>query len=272
MLRSANPALREGVFTNFENYNLGRSGTIELKPRTMTIGGTVNATFILLGLCLAFAVLTWGLLKPDLAAFKAGSTVKPNMTVFYGSTFGAMIVGLLLALAIGFKPKLAPWLAPVYAIVQGVMVGAMSVLTAVMWPDGAGLVLMAATLTFGILFALLAVYRTGLIKPSENFKLGVAAATGGVMLLMLGWMVIRMIFPSTPGLAQLGWMGVGISGFLVVLASVNLVMDFDFIEEGAKANAPKYMEWYGAFGLLVTLIWLYIELLRLLKLIAAQRQ
>jgi uncharacterized YccA/Bax inhibitor family protein len=274
MLRSSNPALREGVFTQFKNHDLPRGGiggeTITLQPRTMTIAGTVNATFILLGLCCAFAVLSWGMLRPALVAVQQGAAAKPGPMVLI-ATFGAMIVGLILAIAIGFKPKLAPWLAPLYAIVQGVLVGAISVMTAVMWPNGAGLVLMAAILTFGILFTLLAIYRTGLIKPSENFKLGLSAATGGVFLLLMGWMVIRMIFPSTPGMEQLGWIGVGISGFVVVLASMNLVMDFDFIEEGAKANAPKYMEWYAAFGLMVTLIWLYLELLRLLRLISAQR-
>jgi uncharacterized YccA/Bax inhibitor family protein len=268
MLRSSNPALREGVFTRFENVDLSPT---ELRPRTMTIGGTVNCTFILLGLCAAAAVMSWGWLMPDLTAIKAGSAVKMPVGLI-GATLGSTILGLVLSLVIGFKPTTAPWLAPVYALTQGVFVGSISATTAAFYPQGQGLVLLAAVLTFGILASLLAVYRTGLIKPSENFKLGVAAATGGVCLLMLGWMVIRLIFPQTPGLMQLGWLGIAISGAMVVLASLNLVMDFDFIEEGAANGAPKHMEWYAAFGLLVTLVWLYIELLRLLKMLAANRE
>jgi uncharacterized YccA/Bax inhibitor family protein len=120
-------------------------------------------------------------------------------------------------------------------------------------------------LTCGILFALLAAYSTGLIKPSENFKLGIFAATAGVALFYLGTWVLSMFGIQVPGIFGNGWIGIAFSGFVVVLAALNLVLDFDFIENGCAGGAPKHMEWYAAFGLLVTLVWLYLEILRLLS-------
>ena len=122
----------------------------------------------------------------------------------------------------------------------------------------------AIGLTFGVLFALLAAYRSGLIKATENFKLGVCAATGGIFLLYLVNFIMHMMGSGIPFIHDSGWFGIGFSAFVVVIAALNLVLDFDFIEDGAEAGAPKYMEWVGAFGLMVTLIWLYIEILHLL--------
>jgi uncharacterized YccA/Bax inhibitor family protein len=119
-------------------------------------------------------------------------------------------------------------------------------------------------LTFGTLAALLLAYRSGLIRATENFKLGVFAATGGIALLYLVSMVMGFFGKSIPFIHSAGPIGIGFSVFVVVIAALNLVLDFDFIETGAQRGAPKYMEWYGAFGLLVTLVWLYLEILRLL--------
>jgi uncharacterized YccA/Bax inhibitor family protein len=119
-------------------------------------------------------------------------------------------------------------------------------------------------LTFGIMFALLFAYRSGLIKATENFKLGVAAATGGIFLIYLATFVLGFFKIQIPYIHESGIIGIGFSLFVVVIAALNLVLDFDFIETGVEAGAPKYMEWYGAFGLMVTLVWLYLELLRLL--------
>jgi uncharacterized YccA/Bax inhibitor family protein len=124
--------------------------------------------------------------------------------------------------------------------------------------------LQAVALTFGTLFSLLFAYKSGLIKATENFKLGVAAATGGIFLIYLVSFVLSFFGTGIPYIHENGLMGIGFSAFVVVVAALNLVLDFDFIEMGAEKGAPKYMEWYGAFGLLVTLIWLYIEILRLL--------
>jgi uncharacterized YccA/Bax inhibitor family protein len=120
-------------------------------------------------------------------------------------------------------------------------------------------------LTFGIMFALLFAYRSGMIKATENFKLGVTAATGGIFLIYLATLVLGFFGINIPYIHESGIIGIGFSLFVVVIASLNLVLDFDFIETGVEAGAPKYMEWYGAFGLMVTLVWLYLELLRLLS-------
>jgi uncharacterized YccA/Bax inhibitor family protein len=123
----------------------------------------------------------------------------------------------------------------------------------------------AVGLTFGTLAALLMAYRSGLIKATENFKLGVVAATGGIALLYLVNIGMGFFGKSMPFIHDSGLMGIAFSGFVVVIAALNLVLDFDFIERGVEQQAPKYMEWYAAFGLLVTLVWLYLEILRLLS-------
>ena len=122
-----------------------------------------------------------------------------------------------------------------------------------------------AALTFGVLGALLVAYRSGLIKATENFKLGVVAATGGIFLVYLATMVLGFFGIKIPMIHESGMIGIGFSLFVVVIAALNLVLDFDFIESGVESGAPKYMEWYGAFGLMVTLVWLYLEFLRLLS-------
>ncbi|HIY71667.1 MAG TPA: Bax inhibitor-1/YccA family protein, partial [Candidatus Luteimonas excrementigallinarum] len=127
-----------------------------------------------------------------------------------------------------------------------------------------GIVLQAVMLTFGTLFAMLFAYRSGLVKATENFKMGVVAATGGIMLVYLATIVLGLFGINIPMIHDSGLIGIGFSLFVVVIAALNLVLDFDMIETGVQARAPKYMEWYGAFGLMVTLVWLYIEFLRLL--------
>ena len=127
-----------------------------------------------------------------------------------------------------------------------------------------GIVPQAAGLTFGILFVLLAAYRSGLIRATENFKLGVVAATGGIFVIYIASFILGFFGVSIPFLHDSGPIGIGISVFICIVAALNLVLDFDFIENGAEHGAPKYMEWVGAFGLMVTLVWLYIEILHLL--------
>jgi uncharacterized YccA/Bax inhibitor family protein len=179
----------------------------------------------------------------------------------HGLVLPAVLVGLGLAIFITFKPEKAPTLVPIYAVVEGVALGVISMIFEQMYP---GIVVQAVFLTFGTLGALLLAYKSGLIQATENFKLGIVAATGGIAIMYIINMVmgffgsgIGMITSSSP-------MGIGFSAVVVIIAALNLVLDFDFIEEGAEMGAPKYMEWYGAFGLLVTLIWLYLEILRLL--------
>ena len=174
-----------------------------------------------------------------------------------------MIGGLIVAILTIFKKHLSPITAPIYALLEGVALGGLSAFFESMYP---GIVFQAVTLTFGVLFALLFAYRSGLIKVTQNFRMGVVAATGGIAIVYLvSWLMNMFTGSGISMIHESGWMGIGFSAFVVVIAALNLVLDFDFIEAGAKQGAPKYMEWYGAFGLTVTLVWLYIEILRLLS-------
>jgi uncharacterized YccA/Bax inhibitor family protein len=171
------------------------------------------------------------------------------------------LAAFVVAIVCCFKKTWSPVLAPAYAILKGLALGLISATYNAAFDS---IVAQALMLTFGTFFALLAAYTTGLIKPSENFKLGIAAATGGILLVYLVTLVLGLFGVGVPFVHQSGWLGIGFSAFVVVIAALNLVLDFDFIEEGCAVGAPKYLEWYAAFGLLITLVWLYIEMLRLL--------
>lgn len=242
--RSGNPALKGSVFT------AARAG-----EGAMTLSGTVNKTGVSILILLFTASLAWN------QAFGA-SLVRPIM-------FGSMIAGLIVALATVFKPTWAPLTTPMYAGLEGLFLGTLSSFFELRYP---GIVINAVGLTFGVLGALLAAYSSGWIRPTENFKLGVAAATGGVFLVYMASMVLGFFGKTIPLIHESGLVGIGFSLFVVVLASLNLVLDFDFIETGVERGAPKYMEWYGAFGLLVTLVWLYLEILRLLAKLQDRRR
>ena len=167
----------------------------------------------------------------------------------------------MLALVTIFVKKASPYTAPLYALCEGLVLGGISAFYEVKFP---GIVVQAVGLTFGTLFCLLAAYKSGLIRATENFKLGVVAATGGIALVYLASIVLGFFDIRIPMIHESGIVGIGFSLFVVVIAALNLVLDFDFIETGVEQGAPKYMEWYGAFGLMVTLVWLYVEFLRLL--------
>ncbi|MDQ8202461.1 Bax inhibitor-1/YccA family protein [Pelagicoccus sp. SDUM812003] len=244
-MRTSNPALSDKAFQT----DAPASGKV------MTINGTVNKTGMLLSLCIFVAAVSWD--KAFTAAEQTGSAA-----ALFPWMIGSSIAGLIIALITVFKKTAAPITAPLYAIVEGVFIGIISAFFEMSYP---GIVFQAATLTFGVLFALLLAYRSGLIKATENFKLGIAAATGGIFLVYLASMVLGFFGISMPLIHDSGVIGIGFSLFVVVIAALNLVLDFDFIENGAAQGAPKYLEWYAAFGLLVTLIWLYIEILRLLS-------
>ena len=247
-MRTANPALNDNTFT--------RAEPTYADSDVMSIQGTVNKIGILLVLTIATASWTWTLAAGESQA------VYPLLTV-------GVIGGLIVAIVTVFKQTWSPVTAPIYCLLKGIVLGGISAIFEAMFP---GIVFQAVCLTFGTLFCLLIAYRTGLIKATENFKLGVAAATGGIMLVYMVTFLLGIF-----GIGQLqfihgsGLIGIGFSLFVVVIAALNLVLDFDFIENGAARGAPKYMEWYAAFGLMVTLIWLYIEILRLLAKLAASR-
>ncbi|WP_199615238.1 Bax inhibitor-1/YccA family protein [Paenibacillus alkalitolerans] len=237
--RSGNPALNENTF---ERYH----GTSHAQG--MTLEGTVNKTIIAFIILVAAALYTWNM-------HFDGQNTMPYM---FGGLAGAAVLGLITA----FVPRIAPFTVPIYALLEGMFVGALS---ATYEANFSGITLQAVLLTFGVFLALLLAYKTRVIKVTENFKLGVFAATAGVAIVYLVNIVLNLFFGmSVPYLHDTGWIGIGISLVIVAIAALNLVLDFDFIENGSRYGAPKYMEWYGAFGLMVTLVWLYIEILRLL--------
>lgn len=177
------------------------------------------------------------------------------------AVFTSAIIGFIIAIVTIFVKKISPYTTPIYVILEGVVLG---VISRLMEQVFTGIVLQAVLLTFGILFCLLLLYKSKLINVTENFRLGVFAATGGIALIYLISFIAGLFGSTIPYIHESGPIGIGFSVFVVIIASLNLVLDFDFIEKGAENNAPKYMEWYATFGLMVTLIWLYLEILRLL--------
>ncbi len=243
-LRSGNPTLTANTFKH-----LAQSGS-----GVMTIMGTVHKTALSLLLLMTTAIFTWNLPVND-----------PKVS---GFMFLGLIGGFIMALVTVFKKTAAPITVPAYALLEGLALGGISRFFESMYP---GIVNQAVMLTFGTLGALLLAYRSGLIKPTENFKLGIAAATGGIAFVYLLSFILGFFNVNIPVIHGNSNMSIIFSIFVVVIAALNLVMDFDFIEEGAEMGAPKYMEWFGAFGLLVTLIWLYLEILRLLAKLQSRR-
>ena len=239
MFRTGNPALKESTF---------KGARAAFGEEAMTLQGTVNKTGFSLLILLAAASFTWG-------EVTRSEPLTPWLWV-------GLLGGFVAAMVTCFKPAWAPVTTPIYAALEGLFLGGVSGLYELRYP---GIVMNAVGLTFGCLAALLAAYSSGLIRPSENFKLGIVAATGGVALLYVVSMGLGFFGKTVPFIHDSGPIGIGFSVFVVGLAAMNLVLDFDFIEDGARRGAPKYMEWYGAFGLLVTLVWLYLEILRLLS-------
>jgi uncharacterized YccA/Bax inhibitor family protein len=172
-----------------------------------------------------------------------------------------------------FNKKWSPFTTPVYAILEGLFLGGISAIVQQRFQEQyPNIVLHAVLLTFGVLVALLMAYRSGLINPTQNFRLGVFAATGGIVMMYFFSFILGMFGMEVGFLHGNGPVAIIVSVIIVIIAALNLVLDFDFIEQGAEAGAPKYMEWYAAFGLVVTLVWLYIEILRLLSKLAANRR
>lgn len=242
LLRSNNPVLKEKAFT----------GEL-LAGQAMTIQGTVNKTGLLLLFVVVAAAWTWGL-----AHSQTPADAIPWM-------LGGMVLGLVTALVTVFKKTWSPISAPIYALCEGLLLGGISAILDKSYP---GIAIQAVSLTFGVLFVLLLAYKFGMIRATNRFKLVIGAATGGILILYLINMVTGLFFHTQMSFLSFDnatpW-GIGISLFIVVVAALNLIIDFDMIENAARMGAPKYMEWYGAFGLMVTLIWLYMEILRLLS-------
>tara|TARA_B100000959_G_C14829879_1_gene561432 strand:- start:194 stop:937 length:744 start_codon:yes stop_codon:yes gene_type:complete len=240
-MRTGNPALNKNTF----------KGLPVTDNQLMTIDGTVNKTSIALVLLIFSAYYTF-------------STANTNFIMV------GIIGGLITALITIFKKQWAPITVPLYAVLEGLALGGISAIYENMYT---GIAQQAIFLTMGIFGSLLFAYKTKIIKPTENFKLGVFAATAGIgMVYLISFMM--SFFGSGLSIMNIqnsSMMSIGFSLFVVIIASLNLVLDFDFIEEASEIGVPKYMEWYAAFGLLVTLIWLYLEILRLLAKLQSRR-
>src|SRR3989344_1782996 len=241
-MRTGNPALNAKTFV----VPRLRDAAAE---RGMTIEGTVNRTGLLLVLLLLGAGWSWRVFYAE--------GVAATMPYIWGGALGGFVVALVTI----FKKEWAAVTAPVYAVLEGLCLGALSGFFETQFP---GIVLQAVGLTFGTLLALLVAYKSGVIKATENFKLGVVAATGGSALVYITTLVLGFFGVQIPFIHGSGPLGILFSLFVVVIAALNLVLDFDFIESGGAQGAPRFMEWYAAFGLMGTLIWLYPEILRLL--------
>ncbi|MBI3924768.1 MAG: Bax inhibitor-1/YccA family protein [Armatimonadetes bacterium] len=255
-MRSGNPALSDKTFAPWKSAQLEApepwtsSTTVRRipQPGRMSLEGVVNKTGLMLLFLTASASWTWSL------AYAQSPLVMPLM-------FGGLGLGFITALITIFKKEWSPYTSLPYAMLEGLALGGISAFFEGAYP---GIVLQAVGCTFGTLFCLLAAYRSGLIKPTENFKLGVVAATGGIAVFYLISIGLGFFGIQAPLIHESGPVGILFSLFVVSIAALNLILDFDFIESGVEVGAPKFMEWYASFGLMVTLIWLYLEFLRLL--------
>lgn len=271
-LRTSNPAMN--VFAKPQTWDdfqsSGAAGVLSaaaprVRPTTMTVQGAVNKTLILLGITTATAIATTAWLWPQLGTKQVSGTALALLA-------GGGIVGVILAFIMSFRPTVAPILSPIYAVMEGAFVAAVSMMYAAnpKW-GGPGIILQAGLLTIGILAALLIAYKLRLIVVTNTFRNCVLAATGGIFFLSIGCWVLNMCGLNVGYMWSWGPIGLILAAAVVVLAALNLVLDFDFIERGAQQNMPKYLEWYAGFALLASLIWLYLSILRLLAMLADRR-
>jgi uncharacterized YccA/Bax inhibitor family protein len=250
LFKTSNPALGQNTFSDAARSQYG--GSLVDASARMTLSGTVNKTGILLLCAIATAAWTWSqfMQTHDMA------TVAPELML------GAL-GGFIVAMVTIFKQTWAPVTAPIYALLEGLVLGGLSAVFEAHYP---GIALEAVGLTFGTLFVMLFLYQSGVIKVTQKFRMGVVAATGGIMIFyLLTWLLSMFHITAFSSVFGSGLIGIGFSLFVVAIAALNLVLDFDFVEQGVTVGAPKYMEWYAAFGIMVTLVWLYLEMLRLLS-------
>lgn len=251
-MRISNPMLNDKTFGDYglhrRNYTADHDSA-----ETLTVIGTAQKTLFLLVLAVGTACFTWS---------KVFTGVQANPVAAMLWAFGGGMAAFITAVAIGFKSTWAPTLAPVYALAKGLFLGGVSAGLETRFP---GIVVQAFGATFGTLAGLLLTYQSGLIKPTANLKLGVVAASSGICLVYLVSFVGVLLGFPIPYLHDAGPIGIGFSLFVVVIAALNLVLDFDFIEQAAERGVPKYLEWYGAFALMVALVWLFMAMLRLMS-------
>ncbi|GAB1454207.1 Bax inhibitor-1/YccA family protein [Draconibacterium sp.] len=252
LTKSSNPALKENIF--HKDYSIS--------SEAMTINGTMNKTGLMLLIVMAAAIFTWNKFFAAIAVNPEGGAAAVMPWVIVGG-----IGGLITAIVTAFRPQSSGISAPIYAIFEGLLLGGLSAIFESMY---AGIVMRAVALTLAVFLAMLFLYRSGIIKVTEKLKMGIFAATAGIAVVYLVSFIggfFGMEFSFLHGNSNFS---IGFSLLVVAIAAFNLVLDFSFIENAAEQGAPKYMEWYGAFGLMVTLIWLYLEILRLLSKLASR--
>lgn len=250
--KSSNPILKEKSFR--KDYTM--------QSETMTVNGTMNKTATLLFLVVAAAAFVWNKFFEAIAV-----APESGMSAVMPWVIAGGIGGLIAALITTFRPQNAAYSAPAYALFEGLLLGGVSAMFESMYPN---IVLRAVLLTLAVFMAMLFFYRSGIIKVTQKFRMGIFAATGGIALLYLVSFIGGFFGMDTSFLHGNSNLSIGISVFIVAIAALNLVLDFSFIENASAQGAPKYMEWYGAFGLMVTLVWLYLEILRLLSKLASR--
>jgi uncharacterized YccA/Bax inhibitor family protein len=253
LTKSSNPVFGKNIF------NRSAAGSDE---GVMTVNGTINKTGIMLLIVIFAASFTW---RKFFGEIDPLNPVMPQGIMLW-AMIGA-IGGLITALITTFSPRRAAMTAPIYAVFEGLFLGAISAIFEAKFP---GLVMRAVSLTFGVFFIMLLLYRSGTIRATEKFRMIIFAATGGIALVYLASFIAGLFGVNVSFLHDSSPLSIGISLFVVAIAALNLILDFDMIIQGANARAPQYMEWFGAFGLMVTLIWLYLEMLRLLSKLASR--
>lgn len=250
-MATANPAANMAVYR--------QAGIAESPAASMTLSGTALKTMVLVVVLLVGFGYSWSQAISGLTASAEGPRVIP------ASAIGLLTIGAIGAFVVAmvtiFIPRAAPLTAPIYAVLEGLALGGISGVFETVYP---GIAFEAVVLTVGTLVVMLVVYATGVIRATRNFVIGIVAATGGICLVYLADFIASLFGVRLPVIHESGWLGIGFSLFIVIVAALNLILDFDFIERGVESQAPKYMEWYGGFSLLVTLVWLYLEMLRLL--------
>ena len=254
LTKSSNPVFGKNIF------NQAATSTDD---GVMTINGTINKTGLMLLIVIFAATFTWRKFFGQIDPATPG--VIPSGVI--GWVLAGGIGGFITAIITTFSPRRSAMTAPIYAVFEGLFLGAISAMFEAMYP---GLVMRAVSLTFGVFFIMLMLYRSGTIRATEKFRVIIFAATGGIALVYLGSFIAGLFGVNVSFLHDSSPLSIGISLFVVAIAALNLILDFEMIVQGSNARAPKYMEWYGAFGLMVTLIWLYMELLRLLSKIASR--
>lgn len=241
LMKTSNPALSDKIFQ-------GQPVSLE---NSMTLDGTVNKTAILLLCAIASAAYSWHVFMES-----------RSMASVSGLLWGGMIGGFIVAMITIFQKEWAPVTAPIYALLEGLVLGSLSAIFELYKP---GIAMQSVAMTFGVMLVMLLAYRSHLIPVTQKLRLGIVAATGAIALFYIAEIVLSFFGIQFATINGSGPIGIGFSIVVVAIAALNLILDFDFIENGVRAHAPKYMEWYGAFGLMVTLVWLYLEILRLLS-------